>query len=84
MIRMKSSVTVFRVLLVIVVIGIRKEPQTEELSEQAPSLIAMFVRRLLAPRPGCRGTPAARRRPGWTGRGSRIPAGSPAHARAAS
>jgi hypothetical protein len=34
-------------LLVIVVIGIRQEPPTEELTEQAPSLIAAFVRRLL-------------------------------------
>jgi hypothetical protein len=43
-----GSVTVLVVLLlVIVVIGIRQEPSTEELSEQAPSLIAAFVRRLL-------------------------------------
>ena len=42
-----GSVTVFVVLLlVIVVIGIRQEPPTEELSEQAPSLVAAFVRRL--------------------------------------
>jgi len=34
-------------LLLIVVIGIRQEPPTEELSGQAPSLIAAFVRRLL-------------------------------------
>lgn len=34
-------------LLVIVVIGIRQEPPTEELSQQAPTLIAAFVRRLL-------------------------------------
>jgi hypothetical protein len=34
-------------LLVIVVVGIRQEPPTEELSEQASSLIAAFVRRLL-------------------------------------
>ena len=34
-------------LLVIVVIGIRQEPPTEELSEQAPSLTTVFVRRLL-------------------------------------
>jgi hypothetical protein len=34
-------------LLVIVVIGIRQEPLTEELSEQAPSLTTAFVRRLL-------------------------------------
>jgi hypothetical protein len=34
-------------LLVIVVIGIRREPSTEELSEQSPSLITAFVRRLL-------------------------------------
>jgi hypothetical protein len=34
-------------LLLIVVIGIRQEPSTEELSGQAPSLIAAFVRRLL-------------------------------------
>ena len=43
-----GSVTVlFALLLAIVVIGVRHEPQTEELSEQAPSLIAAFVRRLL-------------------------------------
>jgi hypothetical protein len=43
-----GSVTVlFALLLAIVVIGIRHEPQTEELSEQAPSLVAAFVRRLL-------------------------------------
>ena len=43
-----GSVTVlFAILLAIVVIGVRHEPQTEELSEQAPSLIAAFVRRLL-------------------------------------
>ena len=43
-----ASVTIFVVLLlVIVVIGIRQEPPTEELSEQASSLIATFVRRLL-------------------------------------
>jgi hypothetical protein len=43
-----GSVTVLvAVLLAIVVIGVRHEPQTEELSEQAPSLIAAFVRRLL-------------------------------------
>ena len=42
------SVTIFVVLLlVIVVVGIRKEPSTEELSEQASSLVAAFVRRLL-------------------------------------
>ena len=34
-------------LLLIVVIGIRQEPRTEELSGQAPSPIAAFVRRLL-------------------------------------
>ena len=34
-------------LLLIVVIGIRQEPPTEELSEQAPSLTTVFVRRLL-------------------------------------
>ena len=43
-----GSVTILVVLLlVIVVVGIRQEPPTEELSEQAPSLIAVFVRRLL-------------------------------------
>jgi hypothetical protein len=43
-----GSVTVLVVLLLaVVVIGVRHEPQTEELSEQAPSLIAAFVRRLL-------------------------------------
>lgn len=34
-------------LLIIVVIGIRQEPPTEELSEQPPTLLAAFVRRLL-------------------------------------
>jgi hypothetical protein len=33
--------------LVIVVLGIQQEPPTEELSQQAPSLLAAFVRRLL-------------------------------------
>jgi hypothetical protein len=43
-----GSITILVVLLlVIVVIGIRQEPPTEELSEQAPSLIAAFVRRSL-------------------------------------
>ena len=43
-----GSMTVLVVLLlVIVVIGIRQEPPTEELSEQAPSLTTVFVRRLL-------------------------------------
>ncbi len=42
-----GSVTVLVVLLVIVVIGIRLEPPTEELSEQAPNLTTVFVRRLL-------------------------------------
>ena len=42
------SVTILVVLLlVIVAVGIRQEPQTEELSEQASSLIAAFVRRLI-------------------------------------
>ena len=42
------SVSIFVVLLlIIVVVGIRQEPPTEELSEQASSLIAAFVRRLL-------------------------------------
>lgn len=41
-------VSIFVVLLlVIVVVGIRQEPPTEELSEQASSLIAAFVRRLI-------------------------------------
>lgn len=41
-------VTIFVVLLlVIVVIGIRQEPPTEELSEQASSLVAAIVRRML-------------------------------------
>lgn len=42
------SATIFALLLlVIVIVGIRKEPSTEELSEQASSLVAAFVRRLL-------------------------------------
>lgn len=35
------------VLLVIVVIGIHQEPPAEELSEQAPRLVAASVRRML-------------------------------------
>ena len=43
-----SAVTVvIGLLFVIVVIGIRQEPPMEELSEQASSLIAAFVRRLI-------------------------------------
>jgi hypothetical protein len=43
-----GSAAVFVVLLfIIVTIGIRQEPSLEELGEQAPSLIAAFVRRLL-------------------------------------
>jgi hypothetical protein len=42
------SVTIFVVLLLVtVVVGIRQEPPTEELSEQAPNLTAAFVRRLI-------------------------------------
>jgi hypothetical protein len=42
------SATIFGLLLlVIVIVGIRKQPSTEELSEQASSLVAAFVRRLL-------------------------------------
>jgi hypothetical protein len=42
-----SVIVLFALLLAIVVIGVRHEPQTEELSEQAPSLIAALARRLL-------------------------------------
>jgi hypothetical protein len=43
-----GSLAILVVLLfLIVVIGIRQEPPTEELSEQAPGLIAAFARRLL-------------------------------------
>ena len=43
-----ASLTIFALLLlVIVVVGIRQEPPTEELSEQASGFIAAFVRRLL-------------------------------------
>ena len=43
-----GSVSILAVLLlVIVVTGIRQEPPMEELSEQAPSLMAVFVRRFL-------------------------------------
>ena len=43
-----GSVSILLVLLfLIVVIGIRQEPPMEELSEQAPSLTTVFVRRLL-------------------------------------
>ena len=42
------SVTILVILLlVVVVVGIRQEPPTEELSDQASSLIAAFVRRLI-------------------------------------
>jgi hypothetical protein len=42
------SVIIFLALfLVIVVVGIRQEPPTEELSEQASCLVAAYVRRLL-------------------------------------
>jgi hypothetical protein len=42
------AVTIFVMfLLVIVAVGIRKEPSTEELSEHASSLVVAFVRRLL-------------------------------------
>jgi hypothetical protein len=42
------SVTILVVLLlVIVAVGFRQEPPAEELSEQASSLIAAFVRRLI-------------------------------------
>ena len=42
-----SLIILVMLLLVIVMIGIRQEPPTEELSEQAPSPIAAFVRHLL-------------------------------------
>lgn len=42
-----SAAVIVVLLLVIVIIGIRQEPPMEELGEQAPSLIAAFVRRLL-------------------------------------
>jgi hypothetical protein len=35
------------ILLAVVVVGIRQEPPTDELTRQAPSLIAALVRRLL-------------------------------------
>jgi hypothetical protein len=35
------------VLLAVVVVGIRQEPPTDELTTQAPSLIAALVRRVL-------------------------------------
>jgi hypothetical protein len=48
LVRLIGSVSILAVLLlVIVVIGIRQEPPMEELSEQAPSLMAVFVRRFL-------------------------------------
>lgn len=43
-----SATILVVLLLVIVVVGIRQEPATEELSEQASSFVAVFVRRLLA------------------------------------
>jgi hypothetical protein len=42
-----SLVILVVLLFLIVVIGIRNEPPTEELSEQAPNLTTVFVRRLL-------------------------------------
>jgi hypothetical protein len=42
-----SLVILVVLLFLLVVIGIRNEPPTEELSEQAPSLITAFARRLL-------------------------------------
>ncbi len=43
-----GSVTIFVLLLLVIVgLGIRQEPPTEELSEQASSLLGAFVRRLL-------------------------------------
>jgi Flp pilus assembly protein TadB len=35
------------IMLAVVVVGIRQEPRTEELTKQAPNLIAALVRRLL-------------------------------------
>jgi hypothetical protein len=42
-----SAAVLVVLLLIIVVIGIRQEPLMQELDEQAPTLIAAFVRRLL-------------------------------------
>ncbi len=42
-----SAAVLVVLLLIIVIIGIRQEPSMEELGEQAPSLIAAFVRRRL-------------------------------------
>jgi hypothetical protein len=42
-----SAAVLVVLLLIIVIIGIRQEPSLEELGEQAPSLVAAFVRRLL-------------------------------------
>lgn len=42
-----SSATLCMLLLLIVVIGIHHEPRMNGMSEQAPNLIAAFVRRLL-------------------------------------
>ncbi len=42
-----SAAVLVVLLLIIVMIGIRQEPSMEELGEQAPTLIAAFVRRLL-------------------------------------
>jgi hypothetical protein len=52
------SVTILVVLLlVIVAVGIRQEPLAEELSEQASSLVAAFVRRLIGLRVRKPGSP---------------------------
>ena len=42
-----SAAMLVVLLFLIVVIGIHQEPPMEELSEQAPSLTTVFVRRLL-------------------------------------
>jgi hypothetical protein len=42
-----AAVALFLVLLAIVVVAIRQEPRDAEMSDVAPSLIAVLVRRLL-------------------------------------
>jgi hypothetical protein len=42
-----AVVVLVLVLLAVVVVGIKQEPPTDELTKQAPSLMAALVRRLL-------------------------------------
>jgi hypothetical protein len=66
-----GSVTLLvALLLVIVVIGIRQEPSMEELREQPPGLMTVFVRRLLGVYVASRRSSRTHQHPG-TGGGER-------------